>query len=44
MDAQSYRKLRAVMVRNWEDWFGKGLPVVRILTTYLLVSGNRKLV
>lgn len=44
MDAQTYRRLRGCDGSELVDWFRNGLLEVRILTTYLLVSGNGKLV
>lgn len=44
MDAQTYRRLRGCDGSELVDWVRNGLLEVRILTTYLLVSGNGKLV
>lgn len=44
MDAQTYGRLRGCDGSELGDWVRNGLLEVRILTTYLLVSGNGKLV
>lgn len=44
MDAQTYRRLRGCDGRVLGGMFRDGLRVVKILTTYLLVSGNGKLI